>query len=208
MKVQFLALLLLAFTAVSSPSQSTGAGSPHSRSAWSKALAASDLKSFSELLYAAQKASFPSTANEIAIGVALRANDLPASEREAARVAEFRIEAAHYLSLASRSGVIDVDKSALRTLAKEFVGKGRLLESKALSTLAHLQDRRDIPILVSVAESEDPNRYRTAVHSLRVMCFEETQKALDQVSRNSVSQEKQQFILDSRKLLTICRKAP
>jgi len=156
-------------------------------------------------LYDAQKASFPSTANEIAVGVALRTNDLRPAEREAARVPEFQVEAAHYLALGSRSGAIKVDKNALRKLATGFVGRGQSLETKSLSTLAHLQDRRDISTIAAVAESEDPNRYRVAVHALRVMCLEEAQVALEQVFKKSESPQKQQFILDSRKLLEICK---
>jgi hypothetical protein len=170
-----------------------------------KVLAAGDLRSFSELLYEAEKESFPSTANEVALDVALRPNALSPAERAIAQAPEFRMEAARYLALGSRSQALKVNKDALRTLSRKFVGGSRALEAKSLLTLAHLQDRRDIPAIASVAKSEDPNRYRIAVHALRLMCLDDAQVALDEVAQKSTSSQKQQFILDSRNALAICK---
>ena len=180
------------------------AQSPYSRSAWGRALAAADFETFSQLLYSAQKASFPSTANEVATAVALRSKSLPAEERDAAGIPEFRLEAARYLALADRSNVLKTHAKPLRALAREFIGKDHRLESKALSVLAHLRDEADVAVIAAVARSEDPNRYRTAVHALRVMCRPGAEKALQAIAQASQSEEKRRYIRESQQLEKIC----
>lgn len=185
------------------------ADSPFSRDSWSRTLEASNFKKFSELLIEAQRASFPSIANEVAVSVAYRPQSLLTNEKSASDIPEFRIEAAHYLALAVRSGVYNADTAALRGLAKEYLDKyaNQKIESKAVLTLAHLQDSRDIPILLHIAKSEDPNHYRVAIYALRIMCLREAQMALDKLRMDTtLSKTKQNVIDDSVRFLAICPK--
>lgn len=182
--------------------------SPNLRDTWSRILETADLQKFSELLYESQRASFPSVANEVATSVAFQSEKLLERERWVAQIPEFRIEAAHYLALAFRSGAFRGDASAIRNLAKDYLKKhpDAKAVSKALLTLAHLQNSRDVPEMMHVANSEDPNRYRVAIYALRIMCIREAQISLEKLRTERISREKQKTIDDSEKFLAICPK--
>lgn len=203
-------ILILAFVLNSSPGFADPAhslnDSPYSRESWSRTLETSDFRKFSELLYKSQRASFPSVANEMAVSVAYQPQALSAKEKGASEIPEFRIEAAHYLALAVRSRAIRADVTAIRSLATEYLNKypNTKMESKALLTLAHLQNSRDVPTLMLIAKSGDPARYRVAIYGLRIMCVPEAQVALDKLNRESTSRQKQHVIVDSKRFLEIC----
>lgn len=204
MQLLFFRLALFAFVFSISFAQSSEPLSPHSRKAWSKALVAGDLKTFVDLLYAAQKARFPSTANDVAIKIVLREDKLPIAEREIAETPEFKMEAAVYLALAKRSKVIEVDTEALRKLAYSFIGKELSLESLALSVLAHLGDPRDVPTMAAIARSDNPNRYRKAIFSMSVMCRTEANQELSNISRETSATDKLAFLAELPNMSKFC----
>lgn len=182
--------------------------SPYSRDAWDKSLETADFKSFSALLYAAQKEHFPSVANDVATRVVIKKRELPEKQRRTASVAEFQVEAALYLALAIRSGVLQIDKEKIRRAVLGYIGHDRNLESKSLSVLAHLRVPKDISTLLKIANLDSPNRYRSAVYSLRVMCLPEAERQLTLLRERTQDNEKRRLIDESVAMSRICETAP
>jgi HEAT repeat protein len=202
---RFFACLLIALSASTVAQEKSAVDSPHLRENWERALSTADLAAFEGLLRSAQKAHFPTAANDVAYAVALRPTALGERERRAAELDQFRVEAALYLALAFRSKVVAIDPEALRKLAKGYMeARDWRLGSKAASVLSHIGDKRDVPVLVSAAKSDDPNRYRSAVYALRVMCSTDAVRALEALERNALPEEKRTFIRQSKDLERIC----
>jgi hypothetical protein len=181
-------------------------GSAYSMQDWEKAIETGSRERLLSLYQSASKAGYTDASIKFVERFLYGEKPTGSKIQLLSQAPEFRRDALSYYSMVIYNQRKVLHGEQARAEVKRFISSGeggRIAEM--LVALSGFRQKGDLPLLIEFSKSIDPNVYRSAVISIRKLCFPEGKKFLEEELLNVADSGKKGFIEQTKGLSIVCQ---